>query len=495
MSSPATHSDTDYRAQYRELVREIEDKEAKWAKREQAQQRATLRLAFAFGGNDPAIDERLDDFRAQLKQAAGTEVRQRLLDELVEFISATTRTPASTSNENDDWFGELLENLTATLGAIPDTLADQARQGAWAEAISGLGQCIDTALAQGQESAARETMLELLNWLPVQSGQEQRLEALKIAIESADAGTLREHARAVGELVREIQQRADEELRRVESFLGRVSSRLGGLEQELVVTSSSHDRAIDNMQNLDSDVRNAMSAMQDSVGEATTLEAARGAVADRIDRIESALHEFLEMERSRHHETRQQLEEMRNRLDQAGGETKKLQAAVAKERAKATTDALTQVPNRAAFDLRIVDELVQAKRDGKPLSMVVIDLDRFKAINDTYGHQAGDKLLASTASLCRQQLRRADFFARFGGEEFVALMPNTAPEEARARADALRIAVADCKFHFQGQPVPVTLSAGIACLQTDDDQDALFRRADSALYRAKRAGRNRVETA
>ncbi|MDX6668759.1 MAG: hypothetical protein QOK04_2139 [Solirubrobacteraceae bacterium] len=165
------------------------------------------------------------------------------------------------------------------------------------------------------------------------------------------------------------------------------------------------------------------------------------------------------------------------------------EAAVAIERADllarleavARTDDLTGLANRRAWEEELPRELARAKRDDRPLCVAMVDLDRFKEFNDEHGHQAGDRLLKQLASVWREELRPTDVLARYGGEEFVLLLPNCPLDEAREVIDRLRSTI----------PAEETCSAGIATWDGRETPEALVRRADTALYAAKREGRNR----
>jgi diguanylate cyclase len=122
----------------------------------------------------------------------------------------------------------------------------------------------------------------------------------------------------------------------------------------------------------------------------------------------------------------------------------------------------------------------------------VLDIDFFKRVNDSYGHKAGDRVLQLVARALRERLRATDFIARFGGEEFVILLPETNVDNARSVLDSMRGHIAELPFHFRGEPVSVTFSAGLAEFDGDDDEDDVFDRADKALYLAKDSGRDQV---
>ena len=172
---------------------------------------------------------------------------------------------------------------------------------------------------------------------------------------------------------------------------------------------------------------------------------------------------------------------------------KELEATLARERALARTDDLTAAFNRRHFFDLARHELAIARRYHQPLSLILFDVDHFKRINDTAGHDAGDEVLRRVARTVRAHLRESDVFARYGGEEFVILLPRTGTSEAVVAAERIRNAIADdATVTSQGVRV-VTISSGVAeLLAGDDSLDLLIQRADRALYVAKRQGRNRT---
>ncbi len=159
----------------------------------------------------------------------------------------------------------------------------------------------------------------------------------------------------------------------------------------------------------------------------------------------------------------------------------------------AFVDPLTGLLNRRRLTELAEMELSRARRHGRSLSVLLLDLDRFKAVNDQLGHAAGDLALAQVARICRATLRSGDLVARWGGEEFVVLLPETGAGGAGQLAERLRTAIATDPAHHEGRPIPITVSIGVAELNSGDvGLDGLVGRADEALYAAKRAGRNVV---
>ncbi|MEI8388519.1 MAG: GGDEF domain-containing protein [bacterium] len=162
----------------------------------------------------------------------------------------------------------------------------------------------------------------------------------------------------------------------------------------------------------------------------------------------------------------------------------------------ATTDALTGLMNRREFNRRIAEEFSRAKRHKTQLSLALFDIDFFKKINDTYGHNAGDVILKELGSLISSKTRTSDIACRYGGEEFVLILPETSQVEAYELLDRLRQIVAEEIFNQAEKPIKATISVGVAQLDLSDKNPIDFcERADKALYKAKESGRNRVERA
>jgi diguanylate cyclase (GGDEF)-like protein len=161
-----------------------------------------------------------------------------------------------------------------------------------------------------------------------------------------------------------------------------------------------------------------------------------------------------------------------------------------------TTDNLTGAANRRVFQTELERRFVEARRYGRPLSLLVLDLDRFKRVNDTFGHLFGDQVLRRLGGLVAGEKRDGDTFCRYGGEEFALIMPETALGDALRVAERIRAAVEAATFEYEGRTTPVTVSIG-AAERTDGmtTPDDLIRRADVQVYAAKENGRNRVEPA
>jgi diguanylate cyclase (GGDEF)-like protein len=159
---------------------------------------------------------------------------------------------------------------------------------------------------------------------------------------------------------------------------------------------------------------------------------------------------------------------------------------------RAMIDGLTGLWNRRYFEERLSAETSLSERNGAPLSLVMLDVDHFKKINDTHGHPFGDEVLRAVARAASTRVRASDVFCRYGGEEFAVLLPNTDAPRAQTLAEDLRASIESLKLTKAKDPVPVTASFGVADRAPRQPPEALLQSADGALYDAKRGGRNKV---
>ena len=238
------------------------------------------------------------------------------------------------------------------------------------------------------------------------------------------------------------------------------------------------------------------------------------AMVDKLDLVSKGVHELAraytqglkEQQRLVRLSDRTQLDlrEAQDRLLKQAEELRALNAKLSQEvddrrrleqelRVIADTDPLTSAFNRRHLFDRAAEELVGATRRQAPISLILADLDRFKEVNDRYGHEAGDRVLVHFVDLCRRCARQNDIIARIGGEEFVLLLPDTTEEAALRVAERVREALeAEPLVCDAGTTISLTVSIGVAGYHADEGIDRLIARADRALYEAKTAGRNRV---
>lgn len=341
---------------------------------------------------------------------------------------------------------------------------------------------------------ARLLLTELLTCLPVPADFASRVETLRESVEQRVAeGEWMTVLTATVDLIGDMRRRLEGEKTELENFLFQVQERLKDLDLSLEVAETARRAAVDSSHQLDRRVDAEVSGIESSVHQAVSLDQIKETIQKRVEVIRTHMNEHRQAEALRQAELEQKLKHATSRLQAVEKETTHLRAHLRKRKMQAMADPLTGIPNRIAFEERMEREFGRWKRYASPLALLVMDVDHFKLINDTYGHRAGDKALKLIAQVLKQSVRETDLVARYGGEEFAAIVPETTPEGVAALAEKLRQAVEGAQFHYHGVAVPITISIGVTGFQDADTPETAFVRADKALYRAKTGGRNRVQ--
>lgn len=239
-------------------------------------------------------------------------------------------------------------------------------------------------------------------------------------------------------------------------------------------------------------IESNIAGMQRCTDAATDVEQLKREARAHIEQMASAMTVYRTREDRIQAEFGQRVSALEDRVRELESHARAAEARVAEQRRIALTDRLSQLPNREAFERRLAEECEQRAHHGWPLSLALCDIDNFKRVNDTWGHAAGDAVIAAVAATLRAALRGTDFVARYGGEEFVLLLAGTAAPQGAQVLEALRAALERVSVTHDNQRISVTGSFGLAEFHAADAPDRVFTRADAALYRAKSEGRNRV---
>ncbi|MDT9635136.1 diguanylate cyclase [Pseudomonas marginalis] len=280
-----------------------------------------------------------------------------------------------------------------------------------------------------------------------------------------------------------------------EAYLKQLNERLEAFQGHLQVASDGHADSRSAARELDTQIREQVDGLQSSVQEAADLDSLKQVLESHLEGLLGTMDEHQQQRDQREQEVAARLKGLAERVANMEQEAQGYREHLEVQRQKALIDPLTGLPNRAAWSERLDHEVNAWHQRGNSLSLAMLDLDHFKRINDGYGHLAGDKVLKIIANVLRKRLRTSDFIARFGGEEFVLLMPHSSLSDALAVGEVLRAAIAACPFHFKGEPVTITVSMGVAQFLPGERSELALKRADEALYRAKAAGRNQVQAA
>jgi diguanylate cyclase len=346
--------------------------------------------------------------------------------------------------------------------------------------------------AAPEPSGEADNTLSLLDQLALLPELRPMIAQLRADVpNSLGAADLARLLERVTRLASEQRAAAQREKLELEHLLQQMTSRLDEIAAHLAGEVEEQNAAQDDTEKLNLLVSGEVEELKTNVMRALNLPAMRDQVSLRLDAINGHLHEFRGREESRIKTYRERVGRMRSRIRELERESHSLHVSLQEEQRLAMIDALTRIPNRAAYDERIEQEFRRWKRFGRTVSILAWDIDRFKTINDAYGHKAGDKVLRVLGEQLAKHVRETDFVARYGGEEFVMLLVGSSPAEAHTVADKIRVEISQLGFHFHDKPVTVTASCGITNFIAEDTVDAAFDRADRALYQAKEAGRNR----
>jgi diguanylate cyclase len=278
------------------------------------------------------------------------------------------------------------------------------------------------------------------------------------------------------------------------SYLKQLNERLASFLTTLSEAHEGYSESVESARTFNQELREQVSGLQASVQEAVDLPTLKQSLEARLDGLLSTVSEHQKHRDGHEEEVAQRLQSLTQKVADMEQEAQSFRDHLEEQRQKALIDPLTGLANRAGWSERLELEIARWKRYGGELLLAVLDIDHFKRINDSYGHLAGDKVLKIIAGELSKRMRKTDFIARFGGEEFVLLIPSTPLDGGRQLLQTLLEGVEQCPFHFRGERVVITLSAGLSAFNHDaDSSDKVFERADQALYRAKSGGRNRIQ--
>lgn len=280
---------------------------------------------------------------------------------------------------------------------------------------------------------------------------------------------------------------------KVNAFVREIVGKILEIEAKLASTYQQSDSLFESNNQFETELDTQMGGLKQTVDVASSLEKLKKQVARHLASIEQALRKkqardkaVKDLAEKNRHSFKTGFAQLKQELDEATKYSEELEK-------KLNQDQLTGANNRRAYDKRVEEEMARFLRYGTPFSLLVMDADKFKRINDTYGHAIGDKCLQEIIKRTMPLLRKNDMLARYGGEEFVVVMPETDSEGARTAAEKIRQTIEKIEFLYKKETVKVTVSIGVAQTQDGDKTPhQVFERADIAVYKAKEKGRNQV---
>lgn len=447
-----TVTETDWRKKYFDNLESLEREQKQFRAQEAALKRITGRLCTAALGQSPRLDDQLKRLQAAIRRDVSIEELDKLTPALSDAIQSLDESVAPLPIQE-------VTPVTAPVVAVDD------RVRAPLSALLGELRRDPSLIPRADELEAKLT-------------------------DGMTPDQLFEVLTSVNELVTQRIQRIETAKQEIEVLLSHMVGKLDEIGQFVADQNQSQSQSQASSETLNVQLVGEMKAMGESVEAAGDLQQIRHQVRSRLDSIERHLQEFREREATLASAMRARNEQMRERIVELESEAKRLHTQLKDEQRLSTLDALTQIPNRLAYESRIDEEMKRWQRFKQPTCIAVWDIDHFKRINDTYGHRAGDRVLRVVAECLAGRVRATDFIARYGGEEFVGIFTGTTLESAVCVMDELRGAISKIGFHFRGSPISITVSSGVTALLPGDSAGAAFDRADKALYQAKERGRN-----
>lgn len=328
----------------------------------------------------------------------------------------------------------------------------------------------------------------------IKSDYENRFSELQQKVtESESSVLLIRLGERIGQMAGELINEAIERAQFSNNFLVELSKDLSKMEDQLSSYENFNRETHLMNSDFDSGLLSHTIDMHNAIGSGKSLHEISSLITSRLNTISKAIEEKRQSDEIRLREADTKITELQTNL-----RTYRQEILEVKERSETLEkevllDELTQIHNRRAYQLQIREDLVRYHRNGERFSLIMIDIDNFKRVNDEYGHDAGDKCLKEIASLIKYSLRQSDFLARYGGEEMIAIVYGSDAKNARSVAEKIRDCIEKARFHYRDEIIPLTVSLGVTeVTPTDTDPETPFIRADEAMYWAKQGGRNKV---
>lgn len=285
---------------------------------------------------------------------------------------------------------------------------------------------------------------------------------------------------------------AQAQLQQIEyrAFLSMLGEQINELDELLRLNVKDDEEAFNQRQIIGEYVDASLEDLRTQFDVTSEPRVLKAIIRERLSALSVAVEQYRKADQSRYYQSQLEIKNLTDRLQVLEVETKSLKEGIRKAHEMVRKDPLTGISNRQALMDALETEYIRWQRYQHPLSIVIWDIDNFKQINDGLGHLAGDRILTKIADILSISTREIDFVARFGGEEFVGIFPGTALQETLQLADKIRKEISNTPFVYDGSPVSITVSAGVATFHADDTTEKVFKRADEALFKAKKRGRN-----
>lgn len=288
-------------------------------------------------------------------------------------------------------------------------------------------------------------------------------------------------------------QKVGGELEEFTRLFHEIGRNLMAMETDLVASFGTAQETFRYNNDFNNSLEGELTDISESVRQVGELNDFKKFLLRRLDGIRSAVEQKRRADERQLKKANKEIQRLRQRVRLAKDELNRVSAEAESLEKEVLLDPLTGIHNRRAYEKRIQEEISRFLAEGQVFSMLLIDIDHFKDVNDRHGHWAGDRCLEEFTKLVKSALRVTDFLARYGGEEFIAILPGTGSEGIEMASERVRQVIERARFICRDQQIPMTVSIGGTYARPEDHSpESLFNRVDSALYKAKQSGRNRV---
>ncbi|BBN83312.1 diguanylate cyclase [Pseudoalteromonas sp. A25] len=473
------------------------------------------KLSLSCKGQDVALDNQLAKFRSALQKGMDFEELEPLIDGMNDILKHQEAT-ISTNNRSlqqsimqagkqlqkirglpEDGRRKLrhlldheLSNINTTSDYIPvleklSSIYQQALQLKLSQA-----DIVNDAEQLQQSPEIANELLNLANELTFDEDVSQEVKAIKNAITLNDS--IDSLLNSALNIIKVIVKSISRERQSAQGFLVSLNQTLEELNSSIVATTKHSQSVNKQISSLNKQIESKIERLNSHTQKATTISELKSLVDGELKLLSQDLIERERIESEDKKALYESFEKINDRISVLETKVNTYKKRLSEQRFKSLLDGLTKLPNRAAFDDRFNQEFHLFGINKSDVTLVVIDVDHFKSINDKYGHSAGDKTLQVIARALKKAIRKTDFIARYGGEEFVVLMPGMHLQHAKPPLEKLRNVIKSIPFKFKETQVQITISLGATQFKDGDTPLSAFDRADSALYEAKNSGRDRL---
>ncbi len=460
------------RDQETRLLRQVKQLEDESVERLAFSRRALLTLiALAHSPTNQALASSLDALRGAVMNDAPLDDQINRLQELKDLIQREAPTHGQPLEIAAPVLPKGLERVPGTGGPDPGepSLYVTRVQSAFLSILSQL------------EPVGEQHGQQMLSELRMRIAQCRDMDTL-VSLGEDLVGFVRN---SVGKLIQQSDQ--------VAVFAKELGKNLSEMEEQVLVSLNIAQEGHQANTEFATTLRGQVEDIQGSFTTGGTIQDIQIFVFSKLKAIRTALELKNSQDEDRFRQAQGSMEDLKRSLQIMTAEVNRVQERARVLEREVLLDGLTGIHNRRAYEQRIKEEFARYRRYGMTYSLVLLDVDHFKKLNDQYGHRAGDKCLKEIIKRVKSCTRSTDFIARYGGEEFVIVLTGTNKAGAYVVAEKVRRVIEKTRFSFQNNTLPVTISLGVSEISpADKDVDAIFSRADTAMYRAKSEGRNRV---